>query len=851
MYRNIIYDSITSNIILYTWNDNGDRIETVYPFKPYIYIESQSVKDALSIYNTPLRKVEFKNGFERRKYVKESGIKRIFYNIPVEQQFLIDHFGTQNGNKDFNKNDIKIFFLDIETYSPDAFPEPKVATDVINVISVYDSLSKTYYTWGLNKHYTPKESNVKYFNCINETELLKSFIRFWEADYPDVVTGWNIENFDTPYLINRINNVLGEDWAKKLSPVGKIFCKDGVVKRFGKVESKWYIKGVSLLDYLELYKVFARDKRESYALNHIAEIEIGEGKLAFNATGLSQLADTDWETFVDYNIQDTALLIKLEEKLKYIEICRMLAYTGFIQFEQALGTIQMVTGALALKGKEKNMIIPTFEAEHRLTYEGGYVKEPDRGLKEGVVSFDANSLYPNTIITLNISPETKLGKILAKSDNDVTIQLINGKEYTLDLPKFAEFVKKEKVAISRANILYTQKIKGICPELVEGIYATRVTNKSELKEHKKSLKHCKENSDKYTEHKRMVDQLSIMDYTLKILLNRIYGTFANKFSPFCDIDAASSITLTGQACVKQANIIINNHVNNTYGITTDLNIYNDTDSTYFTIKPILDKLNKKLLTDSGKVSQESYRIVEELEKILNDQITVWARQSLNSHDPRFVFKRESICDTGIFLQKKRYILHVLDDEGVEENKIKYVGVEVVSTSIPKKVKPLIKSIVETLIKTRDYDKVNELYAKVYEDYMQMPIEDIAFPKGIHDLNKYSSRSNGFSTPKSTPIHVNASIYYNLLLDRLNISAKYEKIRSGMKIKYFYTDVNKYNIDKIAFIDTYPTEFEINIDKDMMFKKTITPAIERLFDAVNWRLKDPNSSAVVDLFKLLS
>jgi len=730
------------------------------------------------------------------------------------------------------------------------FPNPMIAKDAINVITIYDTLSQTYYSWGLKKDYQA-ESNVVYTKCNTEYDLIKKFIEFWGKDYPDIVSGWNTENFDIPYLINRANNVLGEEYVKMFSPVGQVYSKENVVKRFGKTDSKWYIKGVSLLDYMEVYKVFSRSPRESYALNAIGEVELGEGKLSYNATSLSKLADENWQLFVDYNIQDVTLLIKLEEKLKFLELSRMLSYLGLTQFESSLGTITVVTGAVACKALERNLIIPTFSTSDKAEYAGGYVKDPDRGLKEDIISFDANSLYPNTIITLNISPETKLGKIIDRENDEITIQLVNGKQYKLSQDKLLAFIEKEKICLSKAGILFTQKSKGIYPEIIEGIYQDRVKNKKDLTQHKKDIKHCKEGSEKYIEHKKMINHLDINQYTLKILLNRMYGTFANKHSPFCDIDLASSITLTGQACIKQASDIVDNHAKEKYGITRSLSTYSDTDSVYFTIQPILQSINKQLVNDQGKVCKEAYDIVQQIQDMLNAEISNWAKTELKSINPRFEFKRETICDVGIFIQKKRYILHVLDDEGVEENKTKYVGVEVVSTSTPKKAKPLIKNVVETMLKTKSYKKTNDAYLQAYESFKTLPIEDIAFPRGIKGYEKYASLAKDFSTAKGTPIHVKSAIYFNQLLDKLQLSGKYEKIKSGMKIKFFYTEPNIYNIESLAFIDKFPQEFSnIKINNDKMFEKIVTSAVQRLYDAVNWQLQKPNSQSVNNLFDLL-
>ena len=274
-------------------------------------------------------------------------------------------------------------------------------------------------------------------------------------------------------------------------------------------------------------------------------------------------------------------------------------------------------------------------------------------------------------------------------------------------------------------------------------------------------------------------------------------------------------------------------------------------SVYFTIKPALKQLGKKLLNEHGKVSHTAHEIANKIEEHLNKEIIEWSKSNLNAYDCRFVFKRESICDVGIFIEKKRYILHILDDEGVEEDKIKYVGVEVASTSTPKKAKVLIKHIVETMIKTKDYKKTNEVYFDSYEKFKTMNIEELAFPRGIKGYEKYYGKSDGFTTGKGTPIHVKSAIFYNQLLNRLNLTSKYEQIRSGIKIKFFYAATNKYNIDTIAFLDKYPVEFEIKADIDKMFDKIVTKAVQRLYNVVGWKVKSPNSEIACDLFELLS
>lgn len=852
-YRHIYYNSRKRSIRLWTWDANtGERIVFDKPFKPYIYLETANPKDAdaNSIYNTALRKVTFDNSFDRHKYVKDGGLKRIFYNLQVEQQALIDEFGKFNNEKSFSQFPLKIFTLDIETYSPNAFPEPAEAKDPVTLITIHDSLTNHSYTWGTKSFYpNDSESDVTFIHCNSETDLLRSFIKFWRKDFPDIVTGWNIDGFDIPYLINRITNMLGEGTAESLSPVDQLHKRENIALKFGKFGTKWSIRGVSIIDYMDAYVTFSRNKQESYKLDHIGEVELGKGKLAFNATSLSQLQDTEWDTFVRYNIQDVNIVVGLEKKLQFLMLVRMLAYLGMTNFEAALGTVSIVTGALALQALSKNMIIPTFPKGDVEAYDGGFVKLPNKGLHEGIVSFDANSLYPNTIITLNISPETKVGKILKSDDEHVEVRLSNEKHYKLTHAQFAEFVKQQEVAISKAKVLFSQKHKGFCPELVDIIYADRVKDKKEQKALK--LKRSKmENEDEIREITKEIDHLEIMQYTKKILLNRLYGTFANKYSPFSDVDIASSITLTGQAVVKQA-ADIGLEFAKSQGVNEDINIYSDTDSCYFTFKNLL-KHNGIDLTESGKISKPAYELIEKFGKYLNENITIWAQKNLNTKDSRFVFKRESICDAAIFYEKKkRYILHILDDEGIACNKTKYTGVEIVSTSTPAKVKPFIKKIVKTVLETKDYHATQKVYREVYDKFKKLTIPELAFPKGIKGLEKYAAMASGFSIGKGTPIHCKAAIYYNKLITDLGVDSKYEKIKSGDKVKYFYTDKNKYGIRCIGFLQDYPSEFEIGMDYEIMFNKSVFKAVERLYNALGWRVIDLNEEPINDLLGLLS
>ena len=793
---------------------------------------------------------------------------RLFENIGAPQQFLVDEYWRTNNTEEFTQHPIKVCFVDIETYSPDEFPIPERAKDTVNVITVYDSIAHKYYTWGLGE-YNNDDDSVVYKHCRSERELLLCFVNYISSDYPDILTGWNSELFDIPYLVNRITKVLGEDEAKRLSPVDVIYSRN-LVSQFGKYNVRWHVKGMSCVDYLDVYKKFSPGLKESYKLDAIAEHELGEKKVDYGNTNLSSLADNDWQLFVKYNIQDVRLLVRMEEKLRYLELLRMLAYTGLTTFENAMGTLNVITGAAVIEARKNDLVVPTFDKSKRAVtgkYEGAYVGEPQRGFQDYIVSFDVNSLYPNVMITLNLSPETKVGNIEIQSDGNILLNKVKGNPNILTKQNFYKGVKDCQLSISKAKILFSQKKKGIYPAIVDNFYKQRVTIRRKMNKLKRELADLPDDDPSRSELEDKITKLDIKQFTIKIFINTVYGYFGNKHAPMGDPDISRSITLTGQAVIKESNRILTEYIRDKCGLTDeDMEkdspvVYNDTDSVYITIKHLIDHLDIPFKTKRGKITKQVYNAVQDIEDYLNKQINEWGRRALNSIDCRFQFKRESICDVGLFLQKKRYILHVMDDEGIPVDKFKYTGVEVVRTTMPRAVKPYVKRIIETMLTTKDYNSTNNLLNEAYEVFSQLPVEDIAFTMGISqyktesrdDYGNVKDQCNGFETYKGMPIHVKSAYYYNLLLDRNNLTNKYESIGSGDKIRYFYIkQPNKYGIRVFGYKYYFPKEFEndILIDKELMFDKIIYSVIERVYEAVRWKPRKPGELVQTDLFDLL-
>lgn len=865
MYRNAVYDSRSRAIKLFTWDEDGNRVSYDASFSPYLYVEDTK-GEKKSIYQTKVTKKIFNTSYDRNKFVSTSGIRRLYENISTVQQYLLDTFWQVNETPEFTKNDLKVVFLDIETYSPssEGFPDTNNPTHPINVITCYDTLSRTYYTFGTGAFKTDR-ADIIYTHCKNEKDLFIKFVEYLEDDYPDVLSGWSSEFFDIPYIVNRCERVMGEDFVKRLSPTGRVYFRE-ILGKYGKQQKRYYIEGISCIDYMDIYRRFCLKLRESYKLDAIGELELGMNKIDYGDIDLATLADTDWNKFIEYNIMDVNIIVKLEEKLQYVNLLKMLAYVGLTTLEGAMGTLSVITGALTIRARNRGEIISTFiRKQDEGKNPGAYVSEPKRGFQSNVVSFDANSLYPNVMISLNLSPETKIGRVEKVDDSNVNIYHVSGKILKLTNEKFAQFIKHEECSLSKAGFLFTQKRKGIIPEFLDYYYDQRKIVKKklgDLKQQQYDLKQKQKEKDS-EDIRRQLAQISVeisrantLQMVQKVLLNSCYGFMGNKQASIGDDDIASSVTLTGQAVIKQAGKLLQQYLSDNFGITDREQldsswIYSDTDSCYFSLECIEDQVKLK---DGNNVSDHFYETVQNIEDFLNGNINKWAVAALRSKDPRFVFKRETIADTALMLQKKRYVIHVLDEEGIKAEKFKYTGVEVVRTSMPNAVKPYAKNVIETMLTTRSLLETNRALKETYDIFKTLPVEDIASVMGLKGYEKYSTKCKDLSVGKGTPIHVKAAYLHNTLTRKLGIDNKYEDINSGDKVRYLYVEQpNKYKVDVIGFKYQYPAEFAelFKIDYEKMFEKILFNSIERFYESVDWQIRKPSMSVRTELADLFS
>lgn len=345
-----------------------------------------------------------------------------------------------------------------------------------------------------------------------------------------------------------------------------------------------------------------------------------------------------------------------------------------------------------------------------------------------------------------------------------------------------------------------------------------------------------------------IQQLDAKQQSIKIYLNSIYGYFGNKQAPIGDDDIASSITLTGQAIIKRARDIgfefVKKNCTRSDLTLEHVAIYNDTDSCFFSLQDIPIEFFR-----DGSVTDEAHEYINALNNEINTDINKWCKKAFNSKDCRILFKREKICDVGLFLEKKRYVVHILDEEGIGCNKWKYTGVEIARTTMPKPVKSHVKRIIETMLSTQSQSKTNVVVSEAYDIFKTLPIEDIAINSGIKIYEKYASKCHEFKVAKGVPMHVKASYFYNLLLEKMNLAGKYEKITSGDKIKmYRVQEPNKYGIQAIAFKYALPEELKtvLPIDRETMFEKIVFSVVERFYQAVNWTPRKPSQQVQLEL-----
>ncbi len=832
MYRNIFHDIMNGKI--YLWETiNSKKFKEVINVKYDYYTKDESGKSKIKdIFGIPV----IKKSTTQRKNVRtlrESGAYTCETDISEDVKYL--HKKYEKVEMRPNMEDFNICNLDIEIASKYEFPKPEQAKYPINLITFYCSRTNEFYTFG-TEDYTGREVK-NYFYVPNEKEMIEKFILVFRKLSFDIITGWYINNFDIPYIIKRCENL---GISKNLSPLNKIIKKkENKTPQTAHIKStaKYTIAGISCLDYLDLYKKYTKDKRQSYSLEYISQFEINEGKIEYEGT-INTLWETDWNKFVEYNVQDVALVNKLNKKLGYIELLITVSYNAMIPFEKAFSSIQVHMGYMLKTLHKKNLVMPDKQDHHEEEFPGAFVYA-NPGYYKNVVSFDVESLYPHMIMQYNISPETlvtdpiKIEK-LRREGNLITTPVGRKKGFMIETQVGTKRVIK-KVVFN--NTYYDKTKKGIVPQVIEEIFKDR-----------KKFKALKAKATKEG-NKDLAKHYDRQQYVRKIMINSLYGVIANKYFHFYNIENAKAITLGGQDLIQFLSESVNDyfknyfHTNEKYfktvdeenKIKKDVVILIDTDSNFLSLEEIKEKVapNEDYLKWANKFVKEF------LDPFFSKILKVYAKRF---NVPNIIiFEREKIASKMLILAKKKYGMEVLDKEGEIFNppKIDITGIEVKRTSTPEFCRNNIESVIHKIFETEDKKPVLEFMRGIKKEFKKQPIDKIASPKGISDYDKYAEPvekyiNNGLYYVKGCPIHVRAGIVYNYLNKKYKLQGL--PVSNGTKIKYIYTlNENIINSDIVGFIGKYPKKFEeiFKVDYEKQWEKSFQDVIQRIFDVLKW------------------
>ncbi|OUW42811.1 hypothetical protein CBD41_08420 [bacterium TMED181] len=819
-------------MLLYRGYENGRPVKRKIKYEPTLYVTTPKESNYISLDGKAVAPVKMPDMREAKAWIQTNqhvAGRQIYGNIRHIPAFIQDEFP---GDIQFDRNNINVTSIDIEVASDQGFPEPDQAIHEITAITIKNNKDNTYYVWGCGDYDVTnsvmQSHRVVYKKCESEAALLIDFITHWSSDShcPDVITGWNTRFFDIPYLINRTIRILDDHWAKKFSPWGLVDARDVTIMQ--RKQTTYEIQGISQMDYLELFKKFGHSygPQESYKLDHIANVVLGERKLSYDEhSGLFDLYKFDYQKFIDYNIKDVELVDRLEDKLGLITLAVTMAYRGGVNYGDTFGTTAIWDAIIFRNLIDRNIVVPFAEDKIKSAYPGGFVKDPHVGMHKNVVSFDLNSLYPSIIMQYNMSPETIID---GKVNPAVTVDSM--------LSRTIHTSKEDNECVAAGGQFFRTDKKGILPTIIEGMYNERVNIKRAMLNAQAELQ--KVNKDDKQELYRIERDIAINEnqqMAIKLLLNSLYGALGNRYFRFFDQRIAEAITLTGQLTIRWAELSINNYLNRLFknDRSKDYVLAIDTDSVYVCLDDLVNAVNPSNPIDFlDKVCQEK------LEPVL-EQSYLELFNNLGGIENKMVMKREVIADVGIWTAKKRYILNVFDNEGVRyaTPKLKIMGIEAIKSSTPGPCREALKEIFKVIVSGNESD-VQQSINQFRSYFKSLPPEEIAFPRGITKISAFKDRELIYK--KGTPIHVRGGLLYNKELEDKSLQQKYERIQNGEKIKFIYLRTpNPIKENVISFPAYLPEEFGLHkyINHELQFQKTFLDAIDPILEAIGWNSKE--------------
>jgi DNA polymerase elongation subunit (family B) len=836
MYQNVFYEK--ENSIIHCWDDEKGYFTSKY--RRYGYVRDGNGAHT-SIHGERLKKINF--------WKQEDNLDLYESDVNEVTRFLIDQYG----DSDEISTGHTILTFDIEVEMNSGLPDIDKAENAMTSVAGHDSVTGDYFVYVVNKgekiDKTIKGARVESFDT--EEDMVLAFLNKWKEINPTIVTGWNIDYFDVTYLYNRIKFLFGERKANELSPIGKV--------SYNKYRSRYIIAGISCLDYLALYKNFTYTELPNYRLDTIAQLELGRGKIEYEGN-LDQLFRDDLEKFIEYNLVDVELVVDMDKKLQFIQLAQAICHAGHVFYEDFLFSSKWLEGAILTFLRRSGRVAPNkpqrkqrnadgSDAEGKFT--GAYVKEPKPGLYKWVYDLDLTSLYPSIIMTINISPETKIGKLKNYSAEDhmkgkiETYSIIDddGNEYPpLPKEKFMEFVKKSDYSIAANGVLYRRDKVGVIPEILNVWFDKRVEYKDLMK------KYGKEGNDelyKFYSQRQLVQ---------KIMLNSLYGVLGLPSFRFYDVDNAEATTITGQSVIKTTEMIANQYYTKNIGKEADYNVYTDTDSVFYQAAPLVKSRNPNINEDSDEeMIPAILSVAKEVEGHINKVYDVMAMKMFNVDSHRFDIKQETIAKGGFWVSKKRYAQWIINDNTVPCDKLDVKGLDVKRSSFPTYFKKVMSTVLMDILKSTQKDEIDQKILDYKDGMTDQNFVDIAKNSAVKDMSKYLFKNQALGEfLKGTPAHVKAAITYNQLLKKFNAPFKYEPMKDGDKIKWVYLKKNPLGLETTGFTG-HSDPPEINafiqqyIDYDLIWEKELNNKLDDFYNAMNWDKPNPNLAAASQFF----
>ena len=821
-YTNLV---LLGDDILYRGYEHGQRVQYRERSSPVLFFVPKAQSKETKFKTLDGRRAyakHFSGAREAREVLKQyentdglevHGYERFLYQH-INQKFPTDI--------DYNMSMMKIYTIDIEVACENGFPDVQASAEEMLCLTIKDFNTKKVVTWG-TREFTPPEG-VEYRVFWTEQEMLQDFHKWWTENTPDIITGWNNNLYDIPYICRRMERVLGEKWKKSLSPWNRVIDREFIVQ--GRKQIAYDICGVSILDYLDLYKKFTYTNQESYRLDHIAMVELDDKKLDHSEyENFKDFYTSDWQRFVEYNIHDVDLVDKLEDKMKLIELAVTMAYDAKVNFEDVYSQVRMWDTLIYNDLKKRNIVVPPRQSTKKdEKYAGAYVKEPKPGMYDWVVSFDLNSLYPHLIMQYNISPET----LVDERHPTVTVDKLLNQEIDID----------GDYAVCANGAQYRKDIHGFLPEIMQRIYDERTIFKKYMLTAKQEYE--KSPTDKL---RRDISKFNNIQMARKIQLNSAYGAIGNQYFRYYNLANAEAITLSGQVSIRWIENKMNAYLNKLLKTDDfDYVIASDTDSIYLNLGPMVEAVFKERKKDGESIVRFLDKVCQvEFEKYIESSYQELSTY-VNAYEQKMVMKRENIANKGIWTAKKRYILNVWNSEGVqyEQPKLKMMGIEAVKSSTPAPCRSAIKEALNVIMSGNESD-VQDYIDKFRQEFESMSPEEIAFPRGCNNIAKNSSPATIYG--KGCPMHVRGALLYNFWVKKKKLTHKYPLIQEGEKVKYVMLNTpNKINENVVSFFQTLPPELGLNgsIDYNLQFTKSFLQPLQVILDTLGWDAEKVNT-----------